>query len=120
MKDNGRFVRELDFHLLLRAILRRLKALLSEFSEEQWDLKEDELFKNADQIQLITNKLHWEDQTRYSSRQKTKQLMGGLRGHIELEGNLNPYMPLLRAAEIIHLGKETSFGLGKTRLEVLK
>ena len=26
MKDKGRFVRELDFHLLLRAILRRLKA----------------------------------------------------------------------------------------------
>ena len=45
--------------------------------------------------------------------------MGGVGGSIEFEGGLAPCLPLLRVAEVVHLGKETSFGLGKVRVELL-
>lgn len=46
--------------------------------------------------------------------------MGGFVGEIIFEGEIEPFMPLLKAGEILHVGKGTSFGLGKYRiLEIL-
>jgi CRISPR/Cas system endoribonuclease Cas6 (RAMP superfamily) len=36
--------------------------------------------------------------------------------NITYEGNLAPFLPLLRAGETMHVGKGTSFGLGKFSL----
>jgi hypothetical protein len=43
--------------------------------------------------------------------------LGGLVGTLTLECDLSPFAPLLRAAEILHTGKDAAFGLGK--IEVL-
>lgn len=43
--------------------------------------------------------------------------MKGLGGTLTLEGELGPYLPLLYAAEKTHLGKQTTFGLGRVRVE---
>jgi hypothetical protein len=43
--------------------------------------------------------------------------LGGLVGTLTLEGDVSPFAPLLRAAEILHTGKDAVFGLGK--IEVL-
>ncbi|OPY08167.1 MAG: hypothetical protein A4E66_01907 [Syntrophus sp. PtaB.Bin001] len=40
-------------------------------------------------------------------------LMGGLIGDIRYSGPLDEFLPLLRFCEKTHLGKQTSFGLGK-------
>ena len=42
--------------------------------------------------------------------------MGGFVGEITLEGDLNPFSELLRAAEVVHVGKGTTFGLGKVEI----
>jgi len=39
--------------------------------------------------------------------------MGGFVGEVVYEGDIRPYLPLLRAGEVFHAGKGTSFGLGK-------
>ncbi|MFL6260778.1 MAG: CRISPR system precrRNA processing endoribonuclease RAMP protein Cas6 [Thermoanaerobaculia bacterium] len=52
----------------------------------------------------------WE---RWSQRQNTAMKLGGLVGTLTLEGDLAPFAPLLRAAEILHAGKGAVFGLGK-------
>jgi hypothetical protein len=39
--------------------------------------------------------------------------LGGIVGEITYTGNLEPFIPLLRAGEILHAGKNTSFGLGR-------
>ena len=38
--------------------------------------------------------------------------LGGLRGEITFEGDLSPFMPLLRLGEKVHVGQGTGFGLG--------
>jgi hypothetical protein len=38
--------------------------------------------------------------------------MGGFVGTVTFEGDLIPFLPLLRLGEIVHLEKGTAFGLG--------
>lgn len=74
------------------------------------------LLRDAEAI-ACTPRLAWHDWDRYSNRQQTKMTLGGLVGALHLEGDLTPFAPLLRAAEILHVGKNTTFGLGKIALE---
>ncbi len=61
-----------------------------------------------------TPHLAWHDWERYSNRQQTKMVFGGLLGTLDLEGDL---ASLLRAAEILHVGKGATFGLGRIAVE---
>ena len=45
-------------------------------------------------------------------------LLGGVVGQITYCGNLQEFLPLRRLGEYIHVGKGTSFGLGKYALEI--
>jgi hypothetical protein len=61
--------------------------------------------------------LRWSEWTRFSSRQNTTMQMGGLVGAIALEGSgLAAFWPALWLGQWVHVGKGTSFGLGKYRL----
>jgi hypothetical protein len=61
----------------------------------------------------------FEDLTRYSSRQKGRLKIGGVRGEVVIEGiDANSYAHL-KAAEIIGMGKQTVFGLGKVKVDIL-
>jgi len=37
-------------------------------------------------------------------------------GEITFEGNIEPFMPLIKAGEVLHIGKGTGFGLGRYRI----
>jgi CRISPR/Cas system endoribonuclease Cas6 (RAMP superfamily) len=64
-------------------------------------------------IKTKETQFRWYDWKRYSSRQETKIGMGGFVGEITFVGNLALFLPLIRAGEILHVGKGTSFGLGR-------
>jgi CRISPR/Cas system endoribonuclease Cas6 (RAMP superfamily) len=57
------------------------------------------------------------DWERYSSRQEQRINMGGFVGEITFEGDLRPFMPLIEAGEVLHVGKGTAFGLGRYEVE---
>jgi CRISPR/Cas system endoribonuclease Cas6 (RAMP superfamily) len=42
----------------------------------------------------------------------------GLLGRITFEGKVAPYIPILKLAEICHVGKATSFGFGRIKLTI--
>ncbi len=54
---------------------------------------------------------------RYSNRQGATIDLDGYLGTAVLEGDLEPFVPLLRAAEVLHVGKGAVFGLGRIKLE---
>jgi CRISPR-associated endoribonuclease Cas6 len=79
-----------------------------------WDFHR--LLARAGDVRVAAADLTWHDWERYSNRQQTKMAMGGFVGRLELAGDLAPFAPLLRAAEVVHVGKGATFGLG--RMEV--
>ncbi len=44
--------------------------------------------------------------------------LGGVLGTVTYEGNNSEFIPFLKLGEFIHIGKGTSFGLG--RYEIMK
>jgi len=70
---------------------------------------------------ILEKKISWEDRSYYSGRQKQAMKLGGAAGHISWYGQMHPYeCRLLEAAELFHIGKNVSFGLGKIEAEVEK
>lgn len=58
----------------------------------------------------------WREIGRWSSRQQTKLLMGGLEGFAEWKSLPGDWAALLRIGEQIQVGKGTTMGLGKFRV----
>lgn len=109
---------ELPFHVLVRAMLRRVSSLMSFYGEGEPALDYRGLVRQAEaNVTTLHSDLKWFDWERYSGRQDQRMLMGGITGSVSYEGELRPYLPLLDFCEAVHLGKQTSFGLGKIQWE---
>lgn len=117
VKSEEQLATSLDFPLLIRALLRRL-AHLSYFhcGGDSSRVAFRDWIALAETVRTVASTLTWYEWTRYSSRQGTTMQLGGLLGHISFEGPLAPFRPFLRAGEVTHVGKATSFGLGQYRL----
>jgi CRISPR-associated endoribonuclease Cas6 len=75
------------------------------------------LLDRADAVEVAAADLRWHDWERWSQRQNSAMKLGGLVGSLVLDGDLEPFVPLLRAAEVVHVGKGATFGLGKLVVE---
>jgi hypothetical protein len=74
------------------------------------------LLEQADAVRVVEPNLRWKEWTRWSNRQQRQIDMGGYVGELTLEGDLAPFAALLRTAEIVHVGKGATFGLGRVKL----
>ncbi len=74
------------------------------------------LVEQAQAIALHAPDMHWMDWGRYSQRQQQEMKLGGLLGRMQLQGELAPFAELLHWGQWLHVGKNTSFGLGGYRL----
>jgi hypothetical protein len=61
--------------------------------------------------------LQWKDWTRFSSRQKREMTLGGVIGEWKLSGDLDELLPWFWLGQWLHVGKETTMGMGKYSLE---
>ncbi len=113
IKFGNRLHDGLLFHILVRAMLRRVSSLFLAYGAGEPDLDYKGLVKKAQDVRLVENRLSWFDWKRYSLRQDESMLMGGIMGSAIYEGPLSVFLPLLDFCSKVHLGKQTSFGLGK-------
>lgn len=113
LKFNNRLQADLPFHVLVRAMLRRVSSLMAAFDGGEPALDYKGLVSLAEGIRVAQNRLSWFDWKRYSNRQQEKMLMGGMTGSVTYEGDLTAFMPLVGFCREAHLGKQTAFGLGK-------
>jgi hypothetical protein len=113
LKFNNRLQADLPFHVLVRTMLRRISTLMAAFGGGEPDLDYKGLVNRAEAVRTVDNRLTWYDWKRYSNRQQQQMLMGGITGSVVYEGDLGPYLPLVRFCEQTHIGKQTAFGLGK-------
>jgi hypothetical protein len=116
LKVGNQYSNKLDFQTLIRACLRRISTLHSCFGDCEPKLDYRRMVAKARSIVTLDSSAKWFDWTRYSSRQNESMLMGGLLGKMRYKGELSVYLPLLNYCEKVHLGKGTTFGLGKIGL----
>ncbi len=114
IKYNRDLVVTPEFHILIRALLRRL-GLLYYFhcgnKKSEWDHKS--IINHAMKVEIKSSSFKWLDWERYSSRQDARMRLGGIVGEITYHGDIKPFLPIIQAGEILHIGKNTSFGLGR-------
>jgi CRISPR-associated endoribonuclease Cas6 len=68
-------------------------------------------------IKLISNNFKYQEITRKSNKQNSKMNFGGLMGEMILSGVDKQTYDLLKLGEMIGVGKQTVFGLGKIKIE---
>jgi CRISPR-associated endoribonuclease Cas6 len=105
------------FHVIVRALLRRLSNLAYFHCDTELSLDFCALIAAAEQVMTVSRRLRWYDWERYSARQDTRMKLGGFVGYATFTGELEPFLPLLRLGAMVHIGKGTSFGLGKYEVE---
>jgi CRISPR/Cas system endoribonuclease Cas6 (RAMP superfamily) len=71
-------------------------------------------------VETVDSSLEWIDWKRYSHRQDQAMMMGGLKGAITYKGDIGEFLPLIDLCSMVHLGKQTTFGLGQIEVEDLK
>ncbi len=113
LKFNEALSPRLEFHILLRNLLRRISLLSYFHCGKELDLDFRGLIARAQEIKVQKSNLVWFDWERFSLRQNTKMKMGGLTGSVVFEGDLEEFLAFLLLGEYVHVGKGTSFGLGK-------
>ncbi|MCK9267040.1 CRISPR system precrRNA processing endoribonuclease RAMP protein Cas6 [bacterium] len=101
------------FDTIIEGLLRRI-FLLSYFHCGENSSMPDINIKK--EVLIKKNYLKWVDIARYSFRKKKELPTGGLMGTIIYQGNISPYLKILKLGEYLHLGKYTVFGNGKYRI----
>ncbi len=120
LKFENRLKADLPFHVLVRAMLRRISSLYNSYGDGEPSLDYRGLVRKAMDVKIVDDDLSWFDWRRYSFRQDKAMLMGGMVGSVTYEGEIGEYMPLVEFCSEIHLGKQTSFGLGKIHAELME
>lgn len=107
--------RDIDATILLRNIIRRV-SLISRFQLDT-ELNFDVHACNAlaDKV-TDERRLSWQDWSRYSTRQQQKMALGGLQGHWLLRDVPPELLPFVYLGQWLHVGKETSFGMGRYQI----
>ena len=108
---------DLNARSLLVTLARRYQLLLdinlgSQAPQQDFAVLSDQ----AQSVDLTSQDMHWLDWGRYSQRQQQEMKLGGLLGRLHLHGDLAPFSALLHLGQWLHLGKNTSFGLGGYQL----
>lgn len=117
-KLNGKLSDGVPFPVFTRLMLRRTFSLLGAYGGGKVEMDSKGLVDRAQSVRTIDSNLRWHDWRRYSKRQESGMMMGGVVGHITYEGHLSEYLPFIQFCELVHIGKQTSFGLGKIRCEL--
>ena len=68
-------------------------------------------------LKIQSQECHLASISRYSTRKNEKMILRGLKGHALLEGLTEDLLMLLLVGELIHIGKNTSFGFGRYHLK---
>lgn len=71
-------------------------------------------------IKLLRHRLYRYRFSRVSLAQNRRMPWEGIVGFLELEGDWKPYLPFLRAAELLGVGQKTTAGMGRMAVAVLE
>jgi hypothetical protein len=113
IKHLNSFAKSLPFHVLVRAMLRRISTMFAHYGGGEPKLDYRGLVQRAQDVTFHSDRTRWKDWTRYSTRQKQVMQFGGLVGEITYGGRVAEFIPLFELCKTLHVGKQSVFGLGQ-------
>jgi len=119
IRRDGALLEAIDFPTIIRNGTRRVEAIASRyggFADAQEIARIQSL---SEGIATVRNHLEIKRMARYSNRLGEKMDFSGLVGTLQLEGALTPFVPWLYAAQVLHIGRNTTFGMGRIEVEFL-
>ncbi|NLO98648.1 MAG: CRISPR system precrRNA processing endoribonuclease RAMP protein Cas6 [Peptococcaceae bacterium] len=119
IRRNGQLLTDIDFVTVIRNITNRLATLTSRYGGWVDEVEVQRIQNLAYQVEIVHSNFALVDLARYSNRLGEKMDFSGLMGSIEVQGDLTPFVPWLFAAQTLHLGRNTTFGMGKIEVEFI-
>lgn len=113
IRRSGQLIKKLSFQTLIRNITNRVMSIAERYGGWGDRTEVERVQSLAAEIQTVREELQVERMERYSNRINGKMDFSGLTGKVEYEGNLSPFVPWLTAAQRLHVGRNTTFGMGK-------
>lgn len=111
LRIQGNMLKEFSSEAFFKAVCRRIHILnYFEGNENVYEMPA-EVFPT-----VLSKETHMVQIKRYSNRKQEKMAFQGMEGKVELELTGHEWLPVLLAGELIHVGKYTSFGLGRYRV----
>lgn len=119
IRRDGALLEMLDFPTIIRNITHRLEAIIARYGGwvDTTETKRIQMLSSA--VSVIQNQLGFKPLQRYSNRLNEKMDFSGLMGSIQFAGELTPFVPWLYAAQVLHIGRNTTFGMGRIEVEFL-
>lgn len=119
IRRNGKLLKQIDFPTIIRNITRRIERISERYGG--WiDGKEAQRMQAiAADVSLVKEQLKLVNLNRYSNRTGEKMDFSGLMGELWFEGPLTPFVPWLYAAQTLNIGRNTTFGMGRVKVEFL-
>lgn len=111
--QQNKLINTLPFDLLIRTLLRRSSLLAQIHGQSGWELPFQEIIDQAARVPVAACRFHWLDWERYSNRQQQRMNFGGFVGSVTYSDGFGPFLPLILLGQFLHVGKNTTFGLGK-------
>lgn len=105
-----------SFEALVRALLRRISSLAYFHHGVALEVDYRGLIERAGEVRVVEDDTRWADWERYSNRQEAKMNLGGFVGRVVFNGALSEFLRLLLLGAFVHVGKNTTFGLGQYRM----
>lgn len=112
LKYHNEFIQKFQMEPIINAVKRRIYMLNCFEGKENGRICQEFV---APEIVSQNCKLKQVD--RYSARQGGKMTLKGIKGQLQLENIEEDLLVLFLAGELIHIGKNTSFGFGKYHIE---
>lgn len=103
---------QLTASMLLNALARKVELYTQHYTSNGWQRPD------LPATLQLTTRLTRQRWARYSSRQKRHMRLDGLVGEVTLSGELQAWLPWVWLGQYTHLGKNSSFGLGRYRFRL--
>lgn len=119
IRRKGNILLKIDFPTIFRNIASRMEELTKRYGG--WVDKEEiaRLMILSQDIIVVREELRLEALKRYSNRQGKTMDLSGVLGSIEFEGDITPFVPWLYAIQRLHIGRNTTFGMGNITVEFM-
>ncbi len=108
-----------EFEVVFGRIRDRLSTLRALYGGGALDIDFKALGERAAQVTMTRSQLNFSDAERRSAKTGDRHPLGGFVGEVEYNGELGEFLPYLRAAKWIGVGRQTVWGKGVIDFRVI-